>query len=297
KLSQRIVKYLRTQGINSGGNAIDRTGKIIEAYILHLGNMREEINPPLSWATIYYSTPIDSPINQGLIHQLTEGGIRRTGKQVFRRREEAVNAVKEVMRMIDDMIAHPPTDSVPVRLVKGEIYQTQSKEYHRGDVIHYRDFQIPIDRRLARLISIGGLQAATRIALRYSIFLSWGQQIGLVQSHYDILYDQFNVRTEWFASPWNSRLLGKPDACFNSLFSDTDGVVGSLGNVFKYDMQQRSNNFCAAPPCTNELLLMSSQKIIEEMSKFAEKDEMRLIFILYPDWSPPKGKLLEHDRL
>ena len=86
-----------------------------------------------------------------------------------------------------------------------------------------------------------------RSALRYASLYSKTRHIGPPQVVYDHFYD-WGVRNEGFASPFNARLLGKPEARFHSLFADTDACMGSGGSFF--DLQEPTNpgHWCLDPP-------------------------------------------------
>uniref|UniRef100_A0A1I8IX67 PCIF1_WW domain-containing protein n=1 Tax=Macrostomum lignano TaxID=282301 RepID=A0A1I8IX67_9PLAT len=77
-----------------------------------------------------------------------------------------------------------------------------------------------------------------RMLLRYETLgtgsLQWGDPVTV----HHALYEHMGVRYEGFASPLNSKLLGKPDVAFCSLFPDTDAPFGSLGDFFAVDFSR-----------------------------------------------------------
>ncbi len=120
-----------------------------------------------------------------------------------------------------------------------------------------------IDSATTTLLKIGGCTATVRAALRYAALLSGGQQWGIPRAHVAFLYDRAGVRNEAFASPFNSRLIGLPDASFCSLFTDTDSVFGSKGDFFALDLANApAGNWVVNPPFVNELMARAARKCL-----------------------------------
>jgi len=66
-----------------------------------------------------------------------------------------------------------------------------------------------------------------------------GQNWNIPYKWYNYIYETYDVILEGFASPLNSQLMLLGDNTnFCSLFKDTDGVFGSLGNLFKLDIKK-----------------------------------------------------------
>lgn len=95
--------------------------------------------------------------------------------------------------------------------------------------------------------------AVLRSALRYASIYAETRHIGPPQKVYDLFYD-WGIRNEGFASPFNARLLGKPDAQFYSLFKDTDEIFGSAGSFFKLRRPENPGHWCLDPPFTSEIM-------------------------------------------
>ncbi|NEV93161.1 CTD-interacting factor [Psychroflexus sp. YR1-1] len=95
--------------------------------------------------------------------------------------------------------------------------------------------------------------AVLRSALRYASIYAETRHIGPPQEVYDLFYD-WGIRNEGFASPFNARVLGKPEAKFYSLFKDTDEIFGSAGSFFNLDKPQNPGHWCLDPPFTKELM-------------------------------------------
>lgn len=109
------------------------------------------------------------------------------------------------------------------------------------------------------------LNIAAAIVLRYEAALAGSQHWGVPQAHANILYDTFGVSGEGFASPLNSRFIGKPGAVFCSAFPDTDGPVGSVGSFFEQDLAGR--DWLINPPYIESLMLAAAWHVIGCMER------------------------------
>lgn len=144
------------------------------------------------------------------------------------------------------------------------------------------EFRRPIDAATEKLLRLGGCSATIAAALRYALLAPGGQQWGLPQQHVDELYAEYGVRNEAFASPFNSRLVGKPDARFCSLFSDTDAVFGSLGSFFALE-RLPPGNWVVNPPFIVDLLDRAANKCIRHLDEGA--DESLTFYFIMPAWT------------
>lgn len=144
------------------------------------------------------------------------------------------------------------------------------------------EFRRPVDAAAEKLLRIGGCAATIAAALRYALLAPGGQQWGLPQRHVDELYAEYGVRNEAFASPFNSRLVGKPDARFCSLFLDTDTVFGSLGSFFALE-RLPPGNWVVNPPFIVDLLDRAADKCIRHLDEGA--DESLTFYFIMPAWT------------
>ena len=95
--------------------------------------------------------------------------------------------------------------------------------------------------------------AVLRSALRYASIYAETRHIGPPQKVYDMFYD-WSIRNEGFASPFNARVLGKPQAQFYSLFKDTDKIFGSGGSFFNLETPENPGHWCLDPPFTTDIM-------------------------------------------
>lgn len=141
------------------------------------------------------------------------------------------------------------------------------------------EFEQPIDAATEALVRIGSCAAAAAVAVRYAALAPAGQQWGLPRAHVDFLYREWGVRTEAFASPLNSRLLGLPGARFCSLFLDTDAVFGSAGDFFACDALPGA--WVVNPPFVEALLTAAAHKCLAAL---AGPSPPPAVFFVGPDW-------------
>lgn len=131
---------------------------------------------------------------------------------------------------------------------------------------------------LGKLVEIGGAGATAAVYMRYHILALGGQQWAVPQRHADRLYE-WGVRGEAFASPLNSRFVGKPDAVFCSLFPDVDGVFGSVGNFFAQDLGARALSWLVNPPFVESVLRAAAEKVIAALDA-PDAPPMTFFFIM-----------------
>jgi hypothetical protein len=241
---------------------------IVERWLLSIANA--DI-PSYSWTTVYRIPPIAHPINVKLADELF-------AKHYTTTPAAARSLTQSILSMVDAVIAAPPA--------RDDRWSASCCT----SALAYREFSTPVDVRLARLIEIGGCNAAVRVAMRYAAVGGTGQQWGLPQYHHDYLYEMHGVRGEAFASPLNSRYLGKPNAHFCSLFVDTDACYGSLGSFFAQDMHALRGNWTVNPPYVESLMARAAAKVCDSMTY----DHPQTVFAIMPHWTDTASYELYH---
>lgn len=123
-----------------------------------------------------------------------------------------------------------------------------------------------------------------------------GQQWGIPQKVYNILYDDEDVRIEGFASPFNSRLFGKPGTAYCSI-SDDDKVYGSLGDFFEVDIATAPRGYWCLNPPFIEKLIDEMADTVDAWLRYYTRDMKMFVFV--PDWrdSPGIEKMLKSEFL
>jgi len=124
----------------------------------------------------------------------------------------------------------------------------------------------PVERllryALERMEHREALACVAASGLRYSAIYAETRHIGPPQIVYDLFHD-WGVRNEGFASPFNTRLLGKEGAGFFSAFPSTDRPFGSRGSFFSSDWKEFEGAWCVDPPFLPETLRRTDDMIAE----------------------------------
>jgi len=127
-----------------------------------------------------------------------------------------------------------------------------------------------------------------KMILRYKANLIGSQQWGIPSDVYDHLYSKFGARYEAFASPLNSRFLGKDGGYFCSLFPDTDEIFGSLGSFFNVDMLMSGKNkrivWSVNPPFVESIMEDTFRKIFKAIEHAKEMNIELIVFGVMPAW-------------
>ena len=103
------------------------------------------------------------------------------------------------------------------------------------------------------------------------------------------MYDHFykwGVRNEGFASPFNARLLGKPQGHFYSLFRDTDAVFGSEGSIFETTRENHNGAWSLDPPFIPEIM----RNAVDLIAEWRKQDNCPAILLIVPSSFKPRLK-------
>lgn len=144
--------------------------------------------------------------------------------------------------------------------------------------------EIP-EARLKLLRKKADDDAITKMLYRYKSLLPKGQQWGFNPKMYENLVKNYNVVLEAFASPLNSQIITLGDYNFGSLFYDTDAVFGSIGNIFKVDLEafvkEREGlvGIMFNPPYVEKIM----NDTFDLIEKLLEKTQARCILNV-PNW-------------
>ena len=118
--------------------------------------------------------------------------------------------------------------------------------------------------------------------MRYASIFAKTRHIGPPQIVYDDFY-KWGVRNEGFASPFNARMLGKPDGKFFSAFADTDGVFGSQGSLFQARRQDHSGAWCLDPP----FLPQTMARTVATIERWRSEPDCPAILLIVPSSFQP----------
>lgn len=232
---------------------------ILERWLIAMANLpRGE-----TWATVYRRTKPDDPINTKMVNELVE-------KRIVATASDSSALVSLIIETVGQRLDQQPRATGATAAC--------SATSHPPTISLGSKFSTEMSPRMQKLAGLFPCDQVLRAILRYEVVLGRGQQWGLTQAHFDDLYS-CGVRNEGFASPLNSRLLGKPDAHFCSLFPDTDSVFGSLGDFFLVKFSDHKGGWQVNPPFIESLLNHAAAKVIRELDA-----EPNVVFFLMPAW-------------
>lgn len=207
-----------------------------------------------------------------LFADLTVSQIAQGFQDVGRHEDEAFAVAEILAPLIRDIVRQGPIAPVP-----------EMSPRLTDDEIKYGDFRVarvpPIERLLritaARYGDADGLRHVVNASLRYATVYARTRQIGPPQAVFDRFYE-WGVRNEAFASPFNARLLGRPDVGFFSVFPDTDGPLGSYGSFFSADHARFPGAWAIDPPFLSETI-HQAEAIITRMRSWTDAPAILLI--------------------
>ena len=244
---------------------------ILERWLIALVNARGSgLYDLVPWAAVYMKLkPGDTP-NQKMADELVE-------KKIAPSRADANSIVSRVVQTVNQRLSVTPTTTGADATCVAVATPTE--------ITYGSRFRTEMTPRLKTLVGRYACGLVLRLAMRYATVLNRGQQWGLPQAHFDELYDRLGVRHEAFASPLNSRLLGKEGADFCSLFPDTDAVFGSQGDFFGVDMLARGLNWQVNPPFIVSLLDRAAAKAVAALLVALKNKQSLKVFFLMPAWT------------
>jgi hypothetical protein len=253
---------------------------IVERWLMALVNEPAPEGSRAPWARVYRRSTLEDDFNNKLAGELIE-------KKFAKGPTEAGRLVVSILGLVDRRLDAPPRPTGWVAACDGA-------------ELRYGTFRAPRTPRLSRLVGLGGCDAAVAVALRYAVVVSTGQQWGLPQAHVDVLYREFGVRGEAFASPLNARLFGKPGAVFCSVFPDTDGPFGSVGDFFGLPLAElRARSWVVNPPFVEELLGRAARRVVESLEGPDDPAgeaprRPQTFFFITPAWTDSEAYKLLH---
>ena len=191
--------------------------------------------------------------------------------------DKYINQLKEIINYFKELIKNK--QSYPIK---------PSHVVLTNEFIIYKEIKVNRDQRINYIIDKIGKDKTMVIILRYLSFDINGQHCSLPFDFYKYLYDEFNVRIECFASPFNSKLLELEGTKFCSLFIDTDKYIGSYG-PFSYKVLVKNENLgnvLLNPPYMEDVFTYMYKNIKKALKLITRKDY--LMFIVTPKWIDSK---------
>ena len=285
QLTKDILQWLTTKEARKSHAEV---GNIVERWLMSSANSNgahsngAHSNGPHACTYLHMSLDPGAAANQKMASEIAEKGLATP--------RHSLQLVQQLLNMVGARRAalQAAAQSDSAQSDSAQSNSAQSDSAHCDGSLRCQleqaEFCQPLTEATDTLVRIGGRTAAVAVALRYAALAPGGQQWGLPRAHVRFLYDEFGVRNEAFASPINSRLLGLPGARFCSLFPDTDGVFGSIGDFFAADMAAHPGNWVVNPPFVEELLERAARKCIAAVAAARAAGRALTVFFVAPDW-------------
>jgi hypothetical protein len=256
KLTNDIQSMIVSKLVNLSRRNRTEIANILERWILTSANTPKNSG----WANVYRPSTINDTANIKMMSELIEKRIMK--------KDCARKIMLTIIKLVNDRIGSVPVDD-DLKMV------CDKTEIRYGDQYNV----LNVTNRLLQLIEHGGCKNTLRVSMRYDTVLSKGQQWGIPQRHVDHLYSTWDVRNEAFASPINSRLFGKKDGRFCSLFPDIDSCFGSIGSFFDVDLD-RSGNWVVNPPFIESIMNDSAKVVLAHLAC----NKSQTFFFIIPAW-------------
>lgn len=129
-----------------------------------------------------------------------------------------------------------------------------------------------------------------RMLILYDSMASKGQQWAIPENQYRYLNEIYDVNYEGFASPINSGLSDKKNGKFCSLFPEVDKPFGSIGKFFEQNLYaENKRHWSINPPFVEELIRLTSDKIINDIEYAIEHGLEVMVFYILPHWQDCQG--------
>lgn len=139
----------------------------------------------------------------------------------------------------------------------------------------------PVERLLQHTLKAHeerhAVEAVLLTGMQYHSLYAETRHIGPPQRVYDMFYD-WGVRNEGFASPFNARLLGKPEAGFFSAFFHTDAPFGSRGSFFVTEMATWDGAWSVDPPFLPETM----RRVDAILQRWRERPDAAPVLLIVP---------------
>jgi len=155
------------------------------------------------------------------------------------------------------------------------------------DHIKFIDFKTNIDPSiLSKLKKRASPKQIIVMVLRYATILSKSQQWSIPTLQYDNLYTNYGARYEGFASPLNSKMLGRRGASFCSAFYDTDKVFGSIGSFFDVNLGSPKDSkvdnpvWVINPPFIEKIMIQTGNRIMQHVNEYSTL----MVYLVIPAW-------------
>jgi FkbM family methyltransferase len=238
---------------------------IMEKWLITMANTETK----RTWSHIFHTTKITDAASAKMIGELVEKGIFSE--------KQATSVVSQMISIINARLTIVPRDIDTTARCIG------------GDLLYGSQYNKRISFELKKLLKSASCSDVVRLSMRYDAIMSGGQQWAMPKAHIDHLYDKWNVRGEGFASPFNSRLMGKDGARFCSLFPDLETQFGSAGSFFNTPL---TGNWVVNPPFIESIMVRAFRRIVAQLESHEEK---QVFFVIMPAWRDSPAYTVLHE--
>ncbi|VVU95603.1 Phosphorylated CTD interacting factor 1 WW domain [seawater metagenome] len=197
---------------------------------------------------------------------------------------------KIIVKIINNFVNTPPLSIIPKTIIKFD---------DSNFSINYLDINIKVNPNVFNILKKYPGKDVIIMIIRYSTLLLQGQQWGIPFEQYNEWYNNYDLRFEAFASPLNSRLMGKKNAYFCSIFYDTDKIFGSIGSFYDVSLTNPLNNnnqdkkvWSICPPYIDKILTYSAQKTIKALKEAESNNQKLIIFFVMPGWEKSESYII-----
>lgn len=185
-----------------------------------------------------------------------------------------------------------PLEDIKINSIEGKTKIEKDQISFTPTNKKYKKFFIKVSpKQIEKLKQYPNLKII-RMALRYGTMIGGGQQWSIPQAQYDYFYNEHNARNEGFASPLNSKLMGKKDANFCSLFKDVDEPFGSIGSFFDTPLR---GVWVINPPFIESLMIATVNHMLNNLEMANQGNYELTIFYIMPSWFDSEAYTKVHE--
>lgn len=229
--------------------------------------LRSRLTAP--W-TIYYNIKVGDPFIQQLNIEL----IQKCG---------VGKLVTDIVNYIIDTVNSTVSSTPPTYELPGVIKIFKNRVSYRSFMLDMQPCQTSKLKRFHR-------RTMMAMIIRYSTIIIKSQQWSLPLTLFNVLYKNYNVRFEGFASPLNNCFDRYKNAEYCSLFK-SDEYFGSIGNFFNIDIDNpirgiKLDNigWIIHPPYVLDIMMKAFQQICNGLANALLKGINMFVLFVIPYW-------------
>jgi hypothetical protein len=250
--------------------AIYEFHNIMERFLMSMCNSPLKSRMAKPWTVYYHLTRTDPFVKQMYTELVQKCGVGKC----------AADIIEHVVFTIN----HTVSQQLPAYTSQGII-----KIFRRR--LSYRTFMIDLQPSQVAKLKRYNRWTMMIMVIRYSTIIIKSQQWSAPSTLFKVLYDNYNVRFEGYASPLNNGIGDFKNAEYCSLF-DIDKQFGSIGNIYNVDMASPfddikldSVGWIVHPPYVLQTMLDAFKKICQGLENAKLKGINLFVIFIIPYWS------------